>query len=145
MAEYATLLLTFVSSVIGGLAVVIVQSFYTRRLDAEQKTNEARNQCYADYLRGVAEAALHRGSADSKIAIADAKARIAVYGSASVVHAMSRFEEAGSVLRSMEGRRAFIGIVRAMRSDAYSAHDDAVEQSLENMLFGLVRDETDSS
>lgn len=145
MEEYATLLLTFVSSVIGGLAVVIAQSFYTRRLDAEQRTNEARNQCYADYLRAVAEAALHRGSTDGKISIADAKARIAVYGSVSAVHTMSKFEEAGSDLRSLDGRHAFLGIVRAMRSDAYSAHDAAVERSLKNMLFGLMEDETDSS
>jgi hypothetical protein len=137
VAEFAILLLTFVSSVIGGIAVVVAQSFFTRRLDAEQKTNEARNQSYADYLRGVAEVALRAGSTDGRVATADAKARIAVYGSDGVVHALSEFERSGSALKSEDGRRAFLGVVRAMRSDARAVGDDAVDESLANMLFGL--------
>lgn len=80
-----------------------------------------------------------------KTAVADAKSGIAVDGSAGVGHAISRFEEVGPALRTVDGQGAILGLVKAMRKDAHSAHDDADEQSLKNMLFGFMTDERDSS
>jgi hypothetical protein len=65
---------------------------------------------------------------------ADAKARIAVYGSTDVIKALSRFEEAGAVLSDGPAARAFVSLVSAMRSGAGIVSD----HELELLLLGAL-------
>jgi hypothetical protein len=51
---------------------------------------------------------------------ADAKARIAIYGAPSVIHALACFEETGSVLNNAVSVDAFLNIVSAMRGTGSS-------------------------
>jgi hypothetical protein len=52
---------------------------------------------------------------------ADAKARIAVYGSAPVVHALAAFEKAGPTLDNPPSTACFLNVVSAMRMQAGNA------------------------
>ena len=74
-------------------------------LESSRRTRATRgnpaSQAYADYLRAVAAAGHLRSDDDLRDAhrdAADAKARIAVYGTAEVIKALSQFEEAGAVI-----------------------------------------------
>ena len=66
---------------------------------------------------------------------ADAKSRIAVYGSAKVVHALAQFEEAGAVLDNACAYNAFIQLVAAMRPSGESLS----LRDIELILFGPER------
>jgi hypothetical protein len=86
------------------LGVVIgafLQHWLSRTVETKKQLELLRNQAYVDYLRAVAKSA-HRNAPDtlrSALAdAADAKARIAVYGTPAVIAAMARFEEVGPSL-----------------------------------------------
>src|SRR5713226_1408460 len=113
MNTWALALLPLVGVVLGaGL-----QFLLSRAATREQHAVTLRFQAYADYLRAVAAAGHLRSDEDLRDAhrdAADAKARIAVYGSTEVIKALSRFEEAGAVLSDGPSGRAFVSIVSAM-------------------------------
>jgi hypothetical protein len=112
----------------------------SRAATREQHAETLRSQAYADYLRAVAAAGHLRSDDDLRDAhrdAADAKARIAVYGSTDVIKALSRFEEAGAVLSDGLAAKAFVSLVSAMRSGA----GIVPEHELELLLLGAPRNE----
>ena len=131
MNTWAIAVLPLVGVVIGaGL-----QFLLSRAATREQHAATLRSQAYSDYLRAVAASGHLRSDDDLRDAhrdAADAKARIAVYGSTDVINALSRFEESGAVLSNVGASRAFVSLVAAMRLGAgrVSEHD------LELLLFG---------
>ena len=70
--------------------------------------------------------------------MADAKARIAVYGTVDVIKALARFEESGAVLSHGPASRAFVSLVSTMRpkSGYVSEHE------LELLLLGALPKKT---
>src|SRR5438105_2546273 len=83
-----------------GITVGAVLTFFlTRRQESEKHRRLMVTQAYADYLCGVAESAslnLESNEAQINAQIADAKARICLYGSPEVVSALAAFEKAGA-------------------------------------------------
>jgi hypothetical protein len=74
---------------------------------------ELRSTAYAGYLRAAAAAAHANSVEDQRGALrdaADAKGRIAVYGSADVIRNLARFEESGANLASERARAAFVAM-----------------------------------
>jgi hypothetical protein len=64
---------------------------------------------------------------------ADAKARLAVYGTSSVIAGLARFEKAGAVLDNPNAIDAFVALVGAMRQT-----DIAQAEDMKLVLFGNV-------
>lgn len=131
MSPWAIAVLPLVGVVLGaGL-----QFLLSRAATREQHATMLRSQAYADYLRAVAASSHLRSDDDLRDAhrdAADAKARIAVYGSKEVIEALSRFEESGAVLLNAAASKAFVSLVAAMRSGAGRVS----ERDLELLLFG---------
>src|SRR5437867_3448794 len=102
-----------------GVVLGAALQFWLSRASEEKKRIETlRAQAYADYLRAVALSAHLRSDEDLRDAhlnAADAKARIAVYGSVPVLKALAEFEEAGAVLSNGRSKNAFVALVSAMR------------------------------
>lgn len=96
-----------------------LQFWLSRMAESDKHLKVLRDQAYVDYLRAVAAAAHLRSDEDLRdalLAAADAKARIVVYGSAAVIVALARFEEAGAVLDNDRSVAAFIAVVASMRT-----------------------------
>lgn len=131
MNEWAVAVLPLVGVVLGAA----LQFWLSRTAERERYTTDQRSQAYADYLRAVAAAAHLRCDEDLRDAYrdaADAKARIAVYGSSLVIKALSQFEEFGATLGDVGAGRAFLAVVSAMRSDC----NVVPERELELILLG---------
>lgn len=112
--------------------------WFARAADREKQAGTLRSQAYSDYLRAVAAAGHLRSDEDLRDALrdaADAKARIAIYGSASVIKALSRFEEVGAVLSGGPSKEAFVSLVSKMRSQG----DNVPSRELENVLLGAAQ------
>ncbi|HKX46967.1 MAG TPA: hypothetical protein VJP77_09720 [Planctomycetota bacterium] len=95
-----------------------LQFWFSRAAERERHVETLRAQSYSDYLRAVAAAGHLRSDEDLRDAhrdAADAKARIAVYGTAAVVKALARFEETGAILHGEAAHAAFVALVSAMR------------------------------
>lgn len=111
---------------LGVMLGAALQFWLSRAADGEKHTEGLRSQAYADYLRAVAAAGHLRSDEDLRDAhrdAADAKARIAVYGSASVISALARFEENGAVLTNGPPAVAFVSLVSSMRPSGATVAD----------------------
>jgi hypothetical protein len=131
MDSWAIAFFPLVGVVLGAL----LQFWLSRAAEREKHGDTLRTQAYADYLRAVAAAAHLRTEQDLRGAFrdaADAKARIAVYGSAPVIKALARFEEAGAVLTGDRSSRAFVELVSSMRPGSSALPD----RDLEIVLLG---------
>ncbi|HXZ45454.1 MAG TPA: hypothetical protein VEH02_01855, partial [Pseudolabrys sp.] len=67
---------------------------------------------------------------------ADAKARIVVYGSSSVIKALARFEESGAVLNNDQSAANFIELISAMRPKRAAAIS---ENDIRLVLLGVAQ------
>jgi hypothetical protein len=106
---------------LGGVFLgALLQSWLGRKAEIEKRVELLRSEAYADFLKAVA-AAGHLRSDDEQVAasraIADAKARIAVYGSATVIRALAKFDQGGAVLDNENSAARFVALVSAMRPD----------------------------
>jgi hypothetical protein len=117
------------------LVGAVIGAALSRWTDRAKHHEELRSQAYADYLSAVALSAHMRTSDDASNARrngADAKARIAVYGSADVIRALARFEEAGASLVSGPSVNAFVSLVSTMRPKSGAV----AERDLSLLLLG---------
>ncbi len=134
MDNWAVAILPLAGVVVGA----VLQFWLSRTAEREKHAADLQSHAYADYLRAVAAAAHLRSDEDLRDAhrdAADAKARIAVYGTVSVIGALSRFEETGQVLHEARSRRAFLALVSSMRSGGNAVPD----RELELVLFGSIQ------
>ena len=105
-----------------------LQYFFTRHIEQTRALREMKTKAYTDYLKGVCEQAQISGIEDPKQArekrteaftrVADAKARICLYGADEVIHSFAEFEKLGAAMGTQEQRQAFVAMAVAMRKDA---------------------------
>ena len=115
-----TAILSFVGVVIGAS----LQYFFTRHIENQKHIRDLRSNAYMDYLRTASELANYRPKENSKERIdilartADAKSRVCLYGSNTVIKAFSKFERLGATMGTAEQRDAFTDMVKEMRNDS---------------------------
>lgn len=101
------------SAVLPLLGVVIgatMQYWLSRSAESRKQLQLLQSQSYVDYLRAVTKAAHASTNEAARLAnteAADAKARLAVYGTSGVIAALARFEEEGAILDNARTRAAF--------------------------------------
>jgi hypothetical protein len=130
-----TIFLTALVSLIGIGFGALLQHVLSRSTEARKLAYAAKNQAYVDYLRAVAQAAHARTAneqAEATMLLADAKARIAVYGTAATIEAMAKLDEVGPALHDPKAQEAFLAVAAAMREDM----DDVSPRALSVMLLG---------
>jgi hypothetical protein len=109
---------TAVLPLFGVVIGATMQYWLSRSAESRKQIQLLQSQAYVDYLRAVTKAA-HASSPDAarlaNVEAADAKARLAVYGTPGVIAALAKFEEEGAVLDNPRTRAAFVALVGAMR------------------------------
>jgi len=129
--------------VVGVVLGAIAQFVFTKRTEATKHFQELRSTAYTDFIKGTAGIAIsQRLRADESereftILLADAKARIAVYGAPQVVSAMSAFFRHHSSLDSPAALNAFISIVQEMRHDTLAVNQRVLDKEISQVLFGV--------
>lgn len=117
----------------GVLIGAFLQFWFSRAAEKRRQMEALRNESYVDYLRSVAKSAYSQSANESRAAAgeaADAKARIAIYGSPTVISALARFEETGARFDNELSVERFVAVAEAMRENEASARD------LKLVLFG---------
>src|SRR5437764_10775711 len=114
MSNWTVAVLPLVGVVLGAA----LQFWLSRTAERGKHIEALMSEAYSDYLRAVA-ASRHLRSDDDLVeafkAAADAKARIIVYGSSSVIKALARFEESGAELSSEQSSANFIALISETR------------------------------
>ena len=118
---------------LGVLVGAALQYWFSRTAESRKQIETLQRQSYADYLRAVAKVAHAQSAEARRTAVADAadaKARIAVYGSAAVVEALAKLEEAGPILDNPPSVDCFLKLALAMRSEGDRPSIDALRMVL---------------
>jgi len=123
-----------VFSILGIVVGASLQYLFSRFLEERKHKRLLQTEAYADFLRSVAEAthldsSVNEGQVHARIA--DARARIGLYGSPDVVRLLAEFERAGNAIISKEQHESFVLLIQAMRGD-----DKVGSADLELVLLG---------
>ncbi|MEW6381189.1 MAG: hypothetical protein AB1611_16500 [bacterium] len=107
----------------------ILQYWFSRVSEEQKNQQTLRTQAYVDYIRGAAGLAIAQKKGDTKtqqeygIPMADARARILIYGSEPVIQSLAKFYHQGGVLDTPERKELFISMCLNMRKDSLSSND----------------------
>ncbi len=141
--------LTYVVPIVSALVAAIVSIsvvFLGRRSETIRQLQALRTAAYVDFIRAVAGLAiLQRDTLLDKdhfletremtLRLADAKSRIAIYGSQSVVSSMASFLRAGFVLNSPERLKEFTAVCRKIREDGKPSPGQVADRDVHFLLF----------
>lgn len=131
---------TFLAATLGS----IIGAFLTLRVNRSKHLQELRSAAYVDFLRGLVKVAIarkdplpnehsFREELDGVMLLADAKARIGIYGSSEVVRSVAQFVSQGSQTFTQEGMDALTGVCGLMRKETNSK--SVPVDDLSRMLF----------
>ncbi len=134
--------LTFVAAALGA----IFGAFLTRWTERYKQLQELRTSAYVDLLRGIATLAIVQGDIlrneqsfleerIAKISVADAKTRIAIYGSKAVVRSLSIFLDGPAKLDTTERMHKFAEICVLMRNEGNSLTQNVAFEDVHKLLF----------
>jgi hypothetical protein len=90
---------TAILSLVGVLLGAGLQYYFGRTLEGRKQLALQRSQAYVDYFKAVASVAQHGRSKDNLAQTADAKVRVCIYGSPTVIKHLSAFEATGAAIK----------------------------------------------
>jgi hypothetical protein len=128
-----TLLDSLILAVASAFGGAFIKHLLDRRAERRRQAQEVRFAAYVDFLKAVAGLAQER-TRENLAQAADAKTRIAIYGSKSVAEQLSRFLAASGSLATGEGRDSLVPVVETMRREARCG--DLSRADIKNLLFG---------
>jgi hypothetical protein len=115
----------------------VVHAFFQRWQTKDDNLRNQKISAYASYFNGVAQQS-HALSPDeiarSNAVIAEARGRIALYGSSEVIEAMTAAFRCGPIRD--EDAMVHAAMIKAMRVDAKLATGNPSDQALFEMLYG---------
>ena len=125
-------------SILGVIVGAALQYVFTRILEERRHHRDLRTKAYTDYLLAISDAK-HRmvqrqASYERELLarITDAKARICLYGTNSVLKELAAFERLGGQIATDDQVKTFIGLLKVMRGDRKTN-----ELDLEVAILGL--------
>ncbi len=139
MGDLNTLIVATVP-ILGVALGAALQFYFSRSAEDRKNLNTLRASAYTDFIRGVSGVAIsQRGNDVGQVAanmalVADAKARIAIYGGRPEVQALARFWRGGATLDE-ERQSAFVEVVAATRVGASSKTVEA--RDISQLLFSI--------
>jgi hypothetical protein len=116
---------TILLPILGVVVGAILQYWLSSASQVRGRLLEARTKAYADYLASVSRKSRVSKSEEREYsavlaAIAEAKYRICVYGSDTVITKLAEFEGSAAGTAEREMRSRFLRLCQAMRQDAGS-------------------------
>ncbi len=138
MNPYFTALVSAIGVVIGAS----LQFWFSRLTTNWSRLQDKQIQAYVDFLKGVSGVAQSqrfkdkRAELDSSSLLADARARIAVYGHSEVLAALAEFDKTDRKLSSESSLSAFMQLIQTMRKASNTKIAPISEAQLSLVLFG---------
>jgi len=124
----------------GALAVAIVSGSLAVRLERRKQRAILEAQAVVDVGRAIAMTAIASDPGDREAAMvlfADAKVRLAAYGSSDAARAIAAFIDAGASTSDPDGRDALMHMVQAVRRRTLPLRGRRLDaRTVESLLFG---------
>jgi hypothetical protein len=128
-------LITAFLAILAGVIGASLQYWFLRTSTKENNLREERQKAYSNFLQGVALQATSPGKEAIAI-VADAKSRIAIYGSDLVISRLAAFHSLGPNLDNRDSVHAYLNLVQSMRAVSYKHKSNVDTRDLKIILFG---------
>lgn len=132
--EFQPILLP-ISSMLGVVLGIGLQFFSGRALESRKQFSLQKSQDYVDYFKAIALVAQNGQMKEHLALAADAKVRICLYGSATVIEHLYRFERAGAALDGPESQSIIVYLLKAMRRDIGKMDGELADAAVQRILF----------
>lgn len=136
----------YLTPVIGLLGVCIgayLQAHFAKKNYGFKNLSEFQNKAYADFLKSasgiaVAQRAGDRDKVTSELSnLADAKARICVYGHSAVIRELAVFMRSGGTLQTESEILSFTKLCITIRDEVGMIKDSVVSTDISQLLFSI--------
>ena len=138
--EIFKLIFTPILPLIGVAIGASLQYFFSKSSESRKHLSSLRTQAYIDYINCVAESSKVKKDQKKLIDLlaraADAKTRIAIYGSSHVISALSTFEKGKPIIDTQESADRFLNLVELIRFENVGKKDMVEIGELRTILFG---------
>jgi hypothetical protein len=118
-----------------------VQYLFTQSAERKKQYQELRTRAYVDFPKSSAGIAMAQKSENAekefefRILMTDAKARIGIYGSKTVVGTTAEFFRKHGALTSAPALSSYLQVVTAMRADAPGGEASISKADFGQLLF----------
>ncbi len=139
------------ASLVGLLGVATgawLQAYLTKKNNQKSKLSELQNSAYADFLNAASSIAVAQRVGDRDrvtselAALADAKARICIYGHSTVIHELAKFIRAGGTLQKESEILSFTRLCLRIRESAGMTNQSIPLTYISQLLFHVEVSET---
>lgn len=135
-------ILLAVSGIAGVVIGSVLQYRFALRAEARRTAQSHRTEAYADLIKAIA--GLTKNAADPAgeaarpfgALYAEARARVIIYGSPSVVTRLAAFSRSGVEFQSPAAGEALASVVKAMRADGLGTREPIADRDIRQVLFG---------
>lgn len=138
--ELFKIIFTPILPLIGVAIGASLQYIFSKSSETRKQLSSLRTQAYIDYINCVAESSKVKKDQkklnDLLARAADAKTRIATYGSSQVIIALSAFEKGKPVIDSLEAANRLLKLVEVIRLENVGKKDIVEIGELRMILFG---------
>ncbi len=119
-----------------------IQYWYAKKLESQKHQQNLRTNAYVDFMKGAAGMAITQKNKSNKeqefiVLLADAKARISIYGSKEVIESIANFCRGGASLDTPGGRESFISICQTMRKEALPKDQNVLDKEISLLIIGI--------
>jgi hypothetical protein len=128
-------------AMLGVMIGATLQYFYGKRAEATKSLQAQKNQAYVDFVKSVAGITIAQRHQNREkeleftILLADARARIAVYGNKEVIKVIADFFREHGTLQSPKAMSSFVEVAQKMRGQAVDKGESVTDKELSQLLF----------
>lgn len=128
-------------AILGIILGAILQYLFTKWMEMYKHRQYLQSQAYVDFLKSVSYIAVSQKYDDTQkeieaiMSLTDAKSRVCIYGSKSVVKKMSYFFKVYGILNSPEAKNAYTDVAKCMRHETVSKNEFVETEDLMHLLF----------
>ncbi len=140
--ESILIIISVLGPVVGFLLGTWIQALYTKKLEHQKHLQELTAQAYADFIKAITQRNYAKQAEDltrelDALALQiDAKIRISLFASSTIVERLADVERSSGQMSDPEARKAFVALLRAIREER-SPKASVQVSDLEPILFGI--------
>jgi len=142
MRDYL-IVITPLIGLLGVLSGAFLQAYLSRKTHKSNNLSELQNKAYADFLNSASNIAVaqrtgKRNEISSELSmLADAKARICVYGESVVIHELAEFMRHGGTLQTEQEILSFSMLCMAIRESVGIKEGNLYLSDISQLLFSI--------
>jgi len=129
--------------IIGVIAGALLQAFFNRKNQKAHHLSELQNSAYSDFLNAASKIAVAQRNDQRNLVtnelsnLADAKARICVYGDSNVVNHLASFLREGGTLQTEQEILSFTRLCLEIRKSVGMEDKDLIGSDISQLLFSV--------